>query len=132
MNDLALNDYFRELAEKAGLQDPRAFIAGVSQRLQKGATEYADNPAAKRPIAELVHELAEELEDVGGWGSQIHRHPEMEHLSTIDREHARMILIDIALGGLRLRQETELLLGFLDEARARAPKPNPEPVGCRR
>lgn len=43
------------------------FLAGVRDRLDRGAAEYHHRPAATRPAPELVDEIAEELLDVCAW-----------------------------------------------------------------
>lgn len=47
--------------------DLAEFVEAIEKRLEIGAREYADRPAATRPPLELVDEIAQELVDVAGW-----------------------------------------------------------------
>jgi hypothetical protein len=43
-----------------------AYVNRVLNRLNKGAAEY-DDSWSKRPVSELLEELGEEGDDLGGW-----------------------------------------------------------------
>lgn len=45
------------------------FVDAVRRRLLLGARNYADEPAAEKPLTMLLDEIATELEDLAGWGS---------------------------------------------------------------
>jgi len=49
------------------LDDYRAFVNAVSQRLEKGREAYGDT-SFSRPITELIDELQQECLDLAGWG----------------------------------------------------------------
>lgn len=52
------------------------FVAAIEARLEIGAVEYQDRPAAARPLAELVDEIGQELVDVAGWSFLLWRRVE--------------------------------------------------------
>ncbi|MCC6785783.1 MAG: hypothetical protein IT457_23250, partial [Planctomycetes bacterium] len=52
------------------------FVAAIEARLELGAREYQDRPAASRPPLELLDEIGQELIDVAGWSFLLWRRVE--------------------------------------------------------
>jgi nucleotide-binding universal stress UspA family protein len=122
--------FVNDLARRLELEDATDFIAGVLNRLRKGEREYADNPAADRPMEEIMAEVVEEAEDVGGWVSRAWEGVPREPISPAAAEHARRMLIDMVVDGHRIRAKAHLYLEFLEDARREAPTVPEPPVTC--
>lgn len=123
--------FVNDLARRLELEDPSDFIHAVIARLRKGEREYADNPSTARPIEEIIRELAEEAEDVGGWASRAWERLPHEGLNPADADHARRMIVDMVVDGFRIRAKADLLLEYLEESRAVAVKlPEPPVALC--
>jgi hypothetical protein len=61
----------------------RAWLAGIADRLDKGAVEYGDKSYGL-PFAELRHEIDQEFQDIVGW-LFIVRAKTMERIDAIER-----------------------------------------------
>jgi hypothetical protein len=83
------------------------FADEVARRLLKGAEEYRDNPAAERPIAELIGEVAEEGSDAAAWGVLISQRLRSEPVDEDVAAEVQLLLISAAGDALNLWRKME-------------------------
>jgi len=57
----------------------------VRRRLKTGAEEYEDKSLEARPLPEVIDELRQELEDIGGWSAIVH-HRLTQWLKHLERD----------------------------------------------
>lgn len=48
------------------------YFSKVRERLKAGEREYGNKSLRERPLIEVLDELRQELEDIGGWSAIVH------------------------------------------------------------
>lgn len=61
------------------------YFSRVRRRLKVGAEEYEDKSLEARPLPEVIDELRQELEDIGGWAAIVH-HRLTKWLNRLERD----------------------------------------------
>ena len=61
------------------------YFSRVRRRLKAGAEEYQDKSLEARPLPEVIDELRQELEDIGGWAAIVH-HRLTKWLNRLERD----------------------------------------------
>jgi hypothetical protein len=107
---------FLDAVAKRGARVTPEFRLRVAARLAKGAEEYGDS-AHDRPLADVVAEIREEAEDIGGWGDRAWTHPGLAALPEPRRSRVRQHL-EVA-GMLAALVDTELTAALIDVDQAR-------------
>lgn len=84
IRDVDAETRFLERASTGDVAGPDSWSARVRARLDRGQTSFGDAWAA-RPLDELLQELREEAEDLGGWAALAAQHPDLAQLGAAER-----------------------------------------------